>query len=54
MQQQISKTFTDNTTSSKVAALLLSEYVSVMQPLASALDKLQGEKAVYFGQDLPT
>jgi len=32
----------------------LHEYVSVMQPVAAALDKLQGEKAAYFGNILPT
>jgi hypothetical protein len=32
----------------------LNEYVSVMQPVAIALDKLQGEKEAYFGQILPT
>ena len=32
----------------------LNEYVSVMQPVAIALDKLQGEKAAYFGHILPT
>ena len=33
----------------------LHEYVSIMQPVAAALDKLQGEiKAAYFGNILPT
>jgi len=32
----------------------LHEYVSVMQPVAAALDKLHGEKAAYFGNILPT
>jgi len=31
----------------------LHEYVSVMQPVAAARDKLQGEKAAYFGNISP-
>jgi len=32
----------------------LNEYVSVISPVAVALDKLQGEKTAYFGNTLPT
>ena len=44
-----------NTPQFKKAELeCLNEYVSVMQPVAVALDKLQGEKTAYFGHILPT
>lgn len=32
----------------------LEEYITVMQPIAVALDKLQGEKNIFFGHILPT